>query len=97
MLFETARLWFDTGHFCERRGGAFLIHGVTGPDEYSALVDNDFYTNAMARRHLLFAARIARDVGTVAPDEIESWHRADRKSTRLNSSHSCASRMPSSA
>jgi len=76
MLFETARLWMDTGHFCERRGGAFLIHGVTGPDEYSALVDNDFYTNAMARRHLLFAARIARDVGTVAPDEIESWHRA---------------------
>src|SRR3546814_3442694 len=30
MLFETARLWMDTGHFCERRGGAFLIHGVTG-------------------------------------------------------------------
>lgn len=76
MLFETARLWLDTGHFCERRGGAFLIHGVTGPDEYSALVDNDFYTNAMARRHLLFASRIARELGTVAADEIDSWHRA---------------------
>ena len=76
MLFETARLWMDTGHFCERRGGAFLIHGVTGPDEYSALVDNDFYTNAMARRHLLFASRIARELGTVAADEIDIWHRA---------------------
>src|SRR3546814_776126 len=76
MLFETARLWMDTGHFCERRGGAFLIHGVTGPDEYSALVDNDFYTNAMARRHLLFAASVARDFGAVAADEITSWQRA---------------------
>ncbi len=56
LLFETARLWFDVGHFSDRRGGAFVIHGVTGPDEYSALVDNDFYTNAMAHRHLRYAA-----------------------------------------
>lgn len=76
MLFDTARLWMDTGYFCERRGGAFLIHGVTGPDEYSALVDNDFYTNAMARRHLLFAASVARDLGAVAADEIAGWQRA---------------------
>lgn len=76
MLFETARLWLDIGHFSERRGGAFVIHGVTGPDEYSALVDNDFYTNAMARSHLRFAAEIAKEVGGVPEEEIALWSRA---------------------
>ncbi len=59
MLFETARIWMEIGAFDARRGGAFCIHGVTGPDEYSALVDNDFYTNAIARRHLAYAADTA--------------------------------------
>lgn len=90
LLVETARLWFDLGHFSDRRGGAFLIHGVTGPDEYTALVDNDFYTNAMARRHLLFAARVIRDLSVrdtatfravaaatgLSGDEIADWQRA---------------------
>ncbi len=59
MLFETARMWLEIGAFDDRRGGAFCIHGVTGPDEYSALVDNDFYTNAIAKHHLAFAADTA--------------------------------------
>jgi beta-phosphoglucomutase len=59
MLFDTARIWMEIGTFDPRRGGAFCIHGVTGPDEYSALVDNDFYTNAIARRHLAYAADTA--------------------------------------
>jgi len=59
MLFETARMWMEIGAFDPRRGSAFCIHGVTGPDEYSALVDNDFYTNAIARRHLAYAADTA--------------------------------------
>jgi len=56
MLFETARIWPQAGHFDPRRGGAFCIHGVTGPDEYTALVDNNHYTNRMAQRHLRRAA-----------------------------------------
>lgn len=59
MLFETARMWLEIGAFDARRGGAFCIYGVTGPDEYSALVDNDFYTNAIARHHLAYAAETA--------------------------------------
>lgn len=59
MLFETARIWMEIGAFDPRRDRAFCIHGVTGPDEYSALVDNDFYTNAIARRHLAYAADTA--------------------------------------
>ncbi|HEY5804137.1 MAG TPA: beta-phosphoglucomutase [Lysobacter sp.] len=56
MLFETARIWPQAGHFDARRGGAFCIHAVTGPDEYTALVDNNFHTNRMAQRHLRLAA-----------------------------------------
>jgi len=53
MLRETARFWCDLGFFKE---GRFHIHEVTGPDEYTALVNNNVYTNIMARENLLFAA-----------------------------------------
>ncbi len=52
MLAETARIWLGLGQFSERHGGKFCIYQVTGPDEYSAMVDNNFYTNAMAQAHL---------------------------------------------
>ncbi len=71
MLFETARIWLEIGHFNPRRGGAFTIHGVTGPDEYTGLVDNDFYTNTMARRHLDFAADLAGDMARDCPEMFE--------------------------
>ncbi|WP_420383726.1 beta-phosphoglucomutase [Novosphingobium sp.] len=65
MLFETARVWAQIGRFdparaSENGDAAFCIYGVTGPDEYTALVDNDFYTNAAARQHLAFAAETAQ-------------------------------------
>jgi beta-phosphoglucomutase len=59
MLFETARIWLEAGFFDERRDGAFSICGVTGPDEYSVLVDNNLYTNLSARSHLTLACDIA--------------------------------------
>lgn len=69
MLIETARVWLDIGHFNPRRGGAFCIHSVTGPDEYSALVDNNHYTNRMAQRHLRDAAATARWLAAEHPRE----------------------------
>ena len=57
MLVETARIWLAIGYHDAARGGAFVINRVTGPDEYSAIVDNNLYTNMMAARHLRFAAR----------------------------------------
>jgi alpha,alpha-trehalose phosphorylase len=56
ILVETARFWADLGFFSERRDGQFCIQGVTGPDEYSAVVDNNAYTNLMARENLMAAA-----------------------------------------
>ncbi len=67
MIFETARIWLEVGHFNPRRGGAFCIHEVTGPDEYSALVDNNHYTNRMAQRHLRDAAATAEWMALTHP------------------------------
>ncbi|MGH2721582.1 MAG: HAD-IA family hydrolase, partial [Actinomycetota bacterium] len=60
ILVETARLWADLGFFSPRRGGRFVINGVTGPDEYSTVVDNNTYTNLMARENLRLASRTVR-------------------------------------
>jgi beta-phosphoglucomutase len=75
MLFETARIWLDIGHFNTRRDGAFCIHEVTGPDEYSALVDNNFYTNRMAQRHLRDAATVAAQLAAAHPTEYAALAR----------------------
>lgn len=52
VLCETARVWADVGSFAECRGNRYCICAVTGPDEYNAIVDNNFYTNLMARENL---------------------------------------------
>ena len=56
ILCETARLWLDVGAYIPARGNRFCINGVTGPDEYQILVNNNAYTNLMARENLRFAA-----------------------------------------
>jgi alpha,alpha-trehalose phosphorylase len=80
LLVNTARLWMSMGYF--GKDDRFHIDGVTGPDEYSAIVDDNTYTNLMAARNLRFAAATARrwtkecvDVD-VADAEIEQWDRA---------------------
>lgn len=90
ILFETARIWPQAGHFNPRLGGAFCIHEVTGPDEYTTLVNNNWYTNRMAQRHLQRAvdawsrlsaerpqalAALASRIGLDA-DEVALWQRA---------------------
>ncbi|MBA2531379.1 MAG: glycoside hydrolase family 65 protein [Nocardioidaceae bacterium] len=56
LLVQTARLWCSLGHHDEH--GGFRIDGVTGPDEYSAVADNNVYTNLMAQKNLREAAAI---------------------------------------
>ena len=57
LLVETARLWRSVGH--HDASGGFRIDGVTGPDEYSSICDNNVYTNVMAARNLRNAATFA--------------------------------------
>ena len=52
VLLETARLWVDIGHY---QDGKFKIDGVTGPDEYTCIVNNNYYTNAGAAYNLKYA------------------------------------------
>jgi alpha,alpha-trehalose phosphorylase len=80
ILVETARLWISLGH--SDAAGRFRIDGVTGPDEYSAITDNNVYTNLMAQRNLRGAVNVVRkhqekatELG-VTPVEVDRWHRA---------------------
>src|SRR6516162_2764005 len=68
MLVETARLWADLGFYSEAKGGKFCINGVTGPDEYNAVVNNNAYTNLMARENLRYAAEVVDSLRTANPD-----------------------------
>jgi len=71
ILFETARIWPQTGHFNPRKQGAFTLHEVTGPDEYTTLSNNNFYTNRMAQQHLHRAVEIWQILQEKHPDALE--------------------------
>jgi alpha,alpha-trehalose phosphorylase len=80
MLAETARLWRSLGHHDTQ--GQFRIDGVTGPDEYSAVADNNLYTNLMAQHNLASAADVAerypdraRRLG-IDDEEMAAWRDA---------------------
>ena len=90
MLVETARLWLDLGFYSAARGGKFCINGVTGPDEYNAVVNNNAYTNLMARENLRYATQAVQSLRATEPDaynalahktalepsEVSEWMRA---------------------
>jgi len=90
MLVETARLWLDLGFYSDEKGGKFCINAVTGPDEYNTVVNNNAYTNLMARENLRYAAQTVESLRATQPDaynalahktalepsEVEAWLRA---------------------
>src|SRR5215471_1594114 len=68
MLVETARLWRDLGFYSNAKGGKFCINAVTGPDEYNTVVNNNAYTNLMARENLRYAAETVQSLRVANPD-----------------------------
>ena len=105
MLVEISRLYYDLGFYDESKNGAFCICGVTGPDEYNALVDNNTYTNLMAAETMLYAAEVAEPLMErlgVKPEEIRNWRDAagkiyiprDEKSALIWQDDAFASRVP---
>jgi alpha,alpha-trehalose phosphorylase len=90
MVFETARFWLSLGGYVN---GQFCINEVTGPDEYTALVNNNLYTNIMAQEHLWYAFNIAQEIKKedslgfdkilnkldLEKSEIDSWRDAADK------------------
>lgn len=61
ILVETARLWASLG-FQSPADGKFHIHGVTGPDEYTTVVDDNTYTNLLARENLAYASTVVDEL-----------------------------------
>ena len=59
VVFETARIWLEIGHFHK---GLFKIDAVTGPDEYTAIVNNNYYTNVMAKYNLKWAWKLYHEL-----------------------------------
>ena len=90
MLVETARLWLSLGFYSDAKGGKFCVNSVTGPDEYNTVVNNNAYTNLMARENLRYAAQTVEALRATDPDaystlvhktalepsEVEAWIRA---------------------
>ncbi|MDP9094168.1 MAG: family 65 glycosyl hydrolase [Actinomycetota bacterium] len=80
ILVETARLWISLGS--HGSDNSFHIDGVTGPDEYSAIVDDNVYTNLMAKLNLAGAAEAAErwpdaaEELEVAAEEVAAWRKA---------------------
>ena len=88
ILVETARMWEDLGFYGS--DGRFHIHGVTGPDEYTTVVNDNAFTNLMARLNLRYAASVVRRLAAIQPgpfqalagqleldpSEVEAWDRA---------------------
>ncbi len=80
VLAETARLWYSLGH--HDRHGVWHLDGVTGPDEYTALVRDNVFTNLMAVHNLQIAAdaceRHPDSAGAlgVTTEEMAGWRDA---------------------
>lgn len=80
VLVDTARLWMTLGH--HDRHGVWHLDGVTGPDEYTAVVRDNVFTNLMAAHNLRVAAEacerrseVAREMG-VSTEEMAAWREA---------------------
>lgn len=93
ILVETARMWADLGFWRVNGDDEFHIHGVTGPDEYTTVVNDNLFTNVMARFNLRAAVRALEIIGETDPQaradvdcrlgisaaEVHEWSRAAEK------------------
>jgi alpha,alpha-trehalose phosphorylase len=70
ILVETARMWADLGFWRSNGEASFHIHGVTGPDEYTTVVNNNLFTNVMARFNLEQAAASVDRIREAYPDDF---------------------------
>lgn len=80
VLVGIARFWADRVHYSKRKG-QYMIHGVTGPNEYENNVNNNWYTNMLAKWCLNYANEIADKVSAqklaqldLSETERQKWH-----------------------
>lgn len=86
---QTARMWADLGFWRGADDETFHVHGVTGPDEYTTVVNDNLYTNVMARFNLRRSVAAVRELAerwpeqyqrmvarlALDPEEVADWER----------------------
>ena len=70
VLIETARFWADRASWIPQRNGYGILR-VTGPDEYQQLINNNYYTNYMAKEALEYAINAIALMQKEAPGQLE--------------------------
>src|SRR3546814_10016043 len=81
-------------------GEACALHGIDRTTDAAVRcidVATDMHFRHIFRRHIFNTTRLFDVRSQLCHRPVEQFLRIDRKSTRLNSSHYCATRMPSSA
>ncbi len=69
VIIETARIWLEIGNYHNKQ---FMINSVTGPDEYTAIVNNNYYTNLLAKYHLNFASELFNEFATLKSQNLKT-------------------------
>ena len=76
VLVEVARFWADRVHY-SARNDKYMIHGVTGPNEYENNINNNWYTNTLAAWVLSYTseslAKHSRADLNVTAEELAKW------------------------
>ena len=79
VLTEISRFWADRVHYSQRKN-KYMLHAVTGPDEYDNNVNNDWYTNLLCQWTLRYTLEILDEVDeetakklNVSEDEKRRW------------------------
>ncbi|MDF9716003.1 glycoside hydrolase family 65 protein [Nocardioides sp. ChNu-153] len=94
ILVETARMWADIGFWRTNGTDSFHIHGVTGPDEYTTVVNNNLFTNVMARYNLERAVQAVRDLAASDPAAYtQVVHRTELRDGEVEEWARCAAGM----
>lgn len=61
VLAAISRFWADRVHYNKRKS-CYMMHGVTGPNEYENNVNNNWYTNTMATWTLGYTLEVLQDI-----------------------------------
>ena len=89
IIFETARIWINTGNFYKDK---FHINSITGPDEYTCVVNNNYYTNISAKYHLNWAIKIFEKYKS-NPTFLKLLQKIDLKEEELKEFKNAADKM----
>ncbi|WP_221641784.1 glycoside hydrolase family 65 protein [Listeria booriae] len=70
VLTEISRFWADRVHMSERLD-KYMIHGVTGPNEYDNNVSNNWYTNYIATWTLRYTIESLQQIASAKREELQ--------------------------